>query len=306
VSSQKSKAHKLGQSFAPNADRHIGYHTNGPKNGTPIIYIHGHPDSGVTITGQLEKRVARTLNVRWIGPDRSGVGLSTAYEEQEVIDYPKDIQALADHLGLEEYYIIGTSGGAGFALACAKDLPRAQLKGVGICAGIGPVECGFSSMDELQRKALEAWRDYPKEFREYYETEYVPLAQQVDNTALADKLRGEMEASFSGPDRDVMLEKATFNLTVNVFRQVWTQGAWAHAKGMELHWKPWGSAHEEVELPGIKLWYGDRDVSTTPVMGRYLAERLKDSVYREFPETTHYTIWREDSLEEMVRDLVER
>jgi hypothetical protein len=38
-------------------------------------------------------------------------------------------------------------------------------------------------MSELQRKALEAWRGNTKEFREYYETDYVRLAQQEDITA---------------------------------------------------------------------------------------------------------------------------
>ena len=272
--------------------------------GTPIIYVHGHPDSGLTITGQLERRVGKELNIRWIGPDRPGVGLSTPYDDQTVLDYPADIQSLAEHLNLKSYYLLGTSGGTGFTLACAKNLPRSQLKGVSICAGVGPYEGGFESMAELQRKALEAWRDYPTEFREYYEKEYVPLAQQKNSTALASRLRPEFEAGFSGEDREVLLEEGNFNMAVNVLRQAWVQGAWAHTKGMEFHWKPWGFALEDVVFPDIKLWYGENDVSTTPDMGQYMANRLKRSVYKEFAGTTHYTIWRDGKLQEMVRDLL--
>ncbi|RYC61087.1 hypothetical protein CHU98_g5115 [Xylaria longipes] len=99
--------------------RRLGYHAAGPITGTP-------------------SHVAKELNVRWIGPDRPDVGLSTPYDTQKVLDCPSDIQALAVHLGLKNYYLIGT----GFALARAKDLSRSQLKGVGICAGIGPPSNG--------------------------------------------------------------------------------------------------------------------------------------------------------------------
>lgn len=285
--------------------RILGYHTAGPVTGTPILYIHGHPDSGLTITGNLESRVARELNVRWIGPDRPGVGLSSPYDSQRVLDYPAEIQSLAEYLDLKRYYVLGTSGGTGFALACAKSLPRSQLKGVGICAGIGPCEGGFESMDEPHRKALEAWRDNPAEFKKYYESEYVPLAQQKDTTALASRTRSDFEAAFSGIDREMLLEENNFKMAVNVLRQAWMQGAWAHAKGMEFHWRPWGFKLEDIAFPGIKLWYGENDVATTPAMGRFMANGLEASVYKEFPGASHYTIWQDGNLQEMVRHLLE-
>ncbi|KAI8723087.1 AB hydrolase-1 domain-containing protein [Fusarium sp. LHS14.1] len=303
--STKASSATAGEIFTLPSSRKLGYHTSGPATGTPIIYIHGHPDSGITITGPLESRIAQDLNIRWIGPDRPGVGLSTRYDSQEVLDYPADIDGLAKHLSLSRYYIIGTSGGTGFTLACAKDLGPSRLKGVGICAGIGPLECGFDSMDEPQRKALEAWRDYPSEFKEYYESEYVPLAQKENITALTDRLRGEFEASFTGRDLEFMMQESVLKMSVNSLRQAWIQGAWAHAKGMELHWQPWGFKLEDVSFPSIKLWYGGRDKSTTPVMGKYMADRLEGSVYKEFPEDSHYTIWREGNLEKIVRDLLE-
>ncbi|RSL74440.1 hypothetical protein CEP53_000311 [Fusarium sp. AF-6] len=295
-----------GEAFTLPSGRKLGYHTSGPTTGTPIIYIHGHPDSGITITGPLESRIAQDLNIRWIGPDRPGVGLSTRYDSQQVLDYPADIDALAKHLNLPRYYIIGTSGGTGFTLACAKDLGPSKLKGLGICAGIGPFECGFDSMVEPQRKSLEAWRDYPAEFREYYESEYVPLAQKEVMTALTNRLRGEFEASFTGRDLELMMQESVLKMSVSSLRQAWIQGAWAHAKGIEFHWRPWGFKLEDMAFPSIKLWYGGRDESTTPVMGKYMADRLEGSVYKEFPEDSHYTIWREGNLQEMIRDLLDK
>ncbi|KAI9151493.1 Proline iminopeptidase [Paramyrothecium foliicola] len=293
-----------GQAITLPSGRKLGYHTSGPADGTPVIYIHGHPDSGITITGPLETRIAEELDIRWVGPDRPGVGLSTPYAAQTVLDYPADIRALAEQLQLQEYYILGTSGGTGFTLACAKDLPQSQLKGVGVCAGVGPLECGFESMDKLQQTALEGWRDYPAEFREHYEKEYVPLAQQDDTSALTERLRGELEAAFTGRDRDLLLQESAVEMAVKSLKQAWMQGAWAQAKGMEIHWQPWGFKLEDVSFPGIKLWYGEKDVSTTPVMGKYMAERLAGSKYREYAGASHYTIWDDGILQEIVRDLI--
>ncbi|KAM5383747.1 hypothetical protein ACJZ2D_001736 [Fusarium nematophilum] len=213
--------------------------------------------------------------------------------DRDVLDYPTDIKTHAEHLKLPSYYILGTSGGTGFTLACTKDLARSGLKAVGICAGIGPHECGFDSMAETQRKALEAWKNYPDEFRESYETEYVPLVQQKDTVALMNRLRGEIEAGFKGRDREAMLQEDTLRIAASSLRQAWIQGAWAHAKGMGIHWRPWGFKVDDVGFPGIKLWYGGSDVSTTPKMGKYMAERLKGSVYKEFLEDSLDTIWRE-------------
>lgn len=150
--------------------RTLGYHTSGPKHGIPILYIHGNPDSGIQITGSLETSLAQKLGIQWIGPDRPGIGRSTLHytnKGQEITHYPADIQILVDHLGLKEYYILGTSGGTGCTLACAKDMSPKRLKGVGICAGIGPVECGFDSMGELTKTAWDMWRDHPMEMQDY-------------------------------------------------------------------------------------------------------------------------------------------
>jgi pimeloyl-ACP methyl ester carboxylesterase len=268
------------------------------------VYIHGNPDSGIVVTGELETKVANRLGIRWIGPDRPGVGLSTIYEGQQVLHYPQDVQCLVDHLSLEQYYILGTSGGTGPTLACARDLKPAQLKGVGICAGIGPVECGFESMGEIIKKAWDTWRNYPVEMKTYIESEYAHLAQAPDPTALRARIEADLRSWLTGKDLDHLLQEAEFNSAVNGYRQIYAQGAWAHAKGIEVNLRPWGFRIEDIKFRGIRLWYGGEDVNTTPTMGRFMAERLPESVYKEYQGKSHFTIWDEETLEEMLRDLL--
>jgi pimeloyl-ACP methyl ester carboxylesterase len=166
----------LGQTLELPSGRTLGYHTSGVSDGIPVIYIHGNPDSGIQIVGNVEVTVAKKLGIRWIGPDRPGIGLSTMSEDQEVKNYSQDVRSLVNHLDLKQCFILGTSGGTGHTLACARD-PPPQLRGLGICAGVGPVECGFESMGDLIKQAWDYWRDYPAELTAYIEAEYVHLAR---------------------------------------------------------------------------------------------------------------------------------
>ncbi|KAJ4299873.1 hypothetical protein N0V90_005120 [Kalmusia sp. IMI 367209] len=299
-----SRFEPVGSTLTLPLARTLGYHTSGDPNGVPVIYIHGNPDSGIQVTGELETRMAKKLGIRWIGPDRPGVGLSTMYDGQAVSHYPQDIQCLVNHLSLKEYYIIGTSGGAGYALACAKDLSPTQLKGVGICARIGPIECGFDSMDETIRNAWNLWMDYPSDMKAYFDTEYSPLAQMTDATMLRDRLKSDFKSWFAAKDLDHMLQDGMLESAVQGFRQIYAQGATAHAKGIEVNMQPWGFNIEDIKFKGVRLWYGEEDVTTTPTMGKFMADRLPESVYKEYEKATHITIWNEENLEDMLRDLL--
>ncbi|KAL2783802.1 Alpha/Beta hydrolase protein [Aspergillus keveii] len=112
----------------------LEYHTYGPTSGFPILYIHGTPDSGVTLSC-FETCLASRLGVRWIAPDRPGIGESTFYADRSVLDYPADIRALIEHLGIRQFAIMGTSGGSGYTLACARAFPRKMVNGVGNLRG---------------------------------------------------------------------------------------------------------------------------------------------------------------------------
>jgi pimeloyl-ACP methyl ester carboxylesterase len=49
------------------------------------------------------------------------------------------VRALANHMGLDRFAILGVSGGGPYAVACAHALPREMLSAVGVIAGGPPV-----------------------------------------------------------------------------------------------------------------------------------------------------------------------
>jgi pimeloyl-ACP methyl ester carboxylesterase len=109
--------------------------TPGEGDLLPIIYHHGSPNVGEPPAPLYEAAAERGL--RWIGYDRPGYGGSTARPGRSVGDAAGDAQAVADHLGLDRYAVLGHSGGGAHALACAALTPQRVIAAVSI-SGLAP------------------------------------------------------------------------------------------------------------------------------------------------------------------------
>ena len=103
--------------------RRLAYAEFGTPDGRPVLYFHGAPSS------RLEPLLVgddawRANGLRVIAPDRPGVGLSDFLPKRGFSQWPNDVVALADALGLERFGVIGMSGGGGYVAACAAKIPR--------------------------------------------------------------------------------------------------------------------------------------------------------------------------------------
>lgn len=118
--------------------RILCYAEFGDPNGEPVIAFHGFP--GCRLEPWPHHRTFVGHSVRLISPDRPGSGNSTFQPDRVVIDYPKDVVELADHLGTEQFGILGISGGAPYAVSCANYLPTERISVVGLLAPAPPWE----------------------------------------------------------------------------------------------------------------------------------------------------------------------
>lgn len=126
-----------------------------------FIFIHGIPDCRFDCALlPADNERAERMNIRWIGIDRPGMGFSTMHPGRTVLGWIEDLQHLLGHLKVEEYRILGVSGGTGYTLAAAKLLPRERLKSVGIMVGVGPWEAGLSGTSLLNRFGLTVYKHW--------------------------------------------------------------------------------------------------------------------------------------------------
>src|SRR5262245_40253090 len=81
--------------------RELAFAELGAPDGTPVFGFHGTPGSHRQIA--VCDAAARAEGVRLIAPDRPGYGQSTFHRDRRLVDWPRDVAALADHLGLARF-----------------------------------------------------------------------------------------------------------------------------------------------------------------------------------------------------------
>jgi hypothetical protein len=84
--------------------RKLGYAQYGSPAGRAILYLHGLPGSRIEASSYHDLCVE--LGARIIATDRPGYGWSSPHPGRAILDFPKDLECLAEHLGLEEYAVL--------------------------------------------------------------------------------------------------------------------------------------------------------------------------------------------------------
>ena len=100
-----------------------------------MFWDHGTPNVGAPPEPLFPAAARR--GIRWVSYDRRGYGGSTPHPGRDVASAAADVAGIADALGIEQFAVMGHSGGAAYALACAALLPERVLAAV--CAsGLAP------------------------------------------------------------------------------------------------------------------------------------------------------------------------
>ncbi|MGE9271462.1 MAG: alpha/beta fold hydrolase, partial [Verrucomicrobiales bacterium] len=111
--------------------RTLSYAEYGDPHGQPILFFHGWPSSRYQAAYLDEPANARGLRI--LAPDRPGIGLSTPQQGRGFQDWPTDISAFADHLGIDRFSIFGISGGGPYTLATCHALADRVVTAAVVC-----------------------------------------------------------------------------------------------------------------------------------------------------------------------------
>jgi pimeloyl-ACP methyl ester carboxylesterase len=109
---------------------------SGVAVGNPtLLWHHGSPQTGALLEPLLAAATAR--GIRLLSYARPSYGGSTPAPGRDVASAGADVAQLLDALGVDEFAVMGASGGGPHALACAARLPD-RVTGVVCLAGIAP------------------------------------------------------------------------------------------------------------------------------------------------------------------------
>ncbi|KAI9929487.1 hypothetical protein ASPWEDRAFT_41303 [Aspergillus wentii DTO 134E9] len=292
-------ARQLHQTLPLHNGRTLGYAEYGPATGFPLLYFHGFPSSRLEASELVN--IANRRKLRIIAPDRPGFGLSTFQPNRRIMDWPADVDALTNHLGLSKYAIMGGSGGGPYAVACAHALPSDRLSAVGVLAGSGPWTAGTEDVTLSRKMTAFGAKHFPRGLTGLgngiigtlrWGTATSPGKRWMDNYL------NNIEQDFEGKDLPVEERR---DQILQILFEGFAQGSRATVQEAGLLTQDWGFKLEDVSYNKIQMWHGTKDENSPIRMMRYMAERLPHCELHESDED-HYTIAQhlEDILTEFL------
>ncbi len=115
--------------------RKLGYSIYGDQNRYPILYCSG--GIGTRLQIQPIQHQEMPPNIRLIGTDGPGLGLSDFLPNRKIIDWPNDVIQLINHLEIMTFSVLGVSAGGPYAMACAYQLPN-RISKCGVVSSATP------------------------------------------------------------------------------------------------------------------------------------------------------------------------
>jgi pimeloyl-ACP methyl ester carboxylesterase len=255
----------------------------GSKDGAPFFYFHGFPGSHVE--GELLHDSALRLNLRVIAVDRPGYGKAPAQPGRALLAWPEQIAQLANQLGLEQFGVIGISGGGPYALACAYGIPE-RLTRVCVVCGLGPL---------IQTHLVYAMSRYARHVFKSASQEHWRLLKLYSSiTGGISKYWPEgvlwlLARYLGGGDEQVL---SLPNVVAVLSRNLRTAFAQDHAgvKGdLAIYSRPWGFSLSEIRLP-LVLWHGDNDRIVPLAHSEYIHREIKNSNLNIIPAAGHFSL----------------
>ncbi|MHA2035066.1 MAG: alpha/beta hydrolase [Promethearchaeota archaeon] len=261
------------QIFTLENGRKLGYAEYGTVTGKPIFYFHGHRSS------RLEPKIYDIEEIKnkihLIAVDRPGFGLSDFTPDHSILSWSSDIIKFANSLNVNQFSVLGGSGGAPFALACAYSNPK-RVFACGIVSGLGPIELGIEGMAKNNRKELELARKHPKRLKLLFKLQEKfskkLVAKEIDELIKMFQKKGK---NLPESDKKFFEDKEKLGIYVPLMIEPFRQGIMGPFHEAQLFVKPWGFNLSDLS-PDLKvfLWHGDLDTSVPKKMAQSLCQKI--------------------------------
>jgi pimeloyl-ACP methyl ester carboxylesterase len=255
--------------IATRTGRLLEFQEYGDPHGHPAIFFHGligsHHQASY-VAGQ-----ARAGGLWIIAPNRPGVGKSQFVARTCALEAVPDVEDLAQALGLDDFSVIGISGGTPYALACLHQLAQ-RIRTVTIISGMGPMRLpgALMGMDRRRRLALEVGSRYPG----IAQRQCQRWAERF--RADPDRFLRRLVSTWSGPDQAIFESREVFELFLQDLHAVFTIGNGPETFAQELRlYRHYGFS--PAALPQehrVTLWHGLDDRIVPPAMAWSMAQFL--------------------------------
>ena len=257
----------------------IGYAIYGNKKNFPIFYFHGWPGSRF----ELKNIPLKKKKCFIIALERPGYGISDPISKFKILDWPKIVLEVANKLKIKKFSIIGVSGGAPFALACANTIKNKRLKSIAIVCALAPNKA--KGMDKGRVGMLLNFGRKPF------------ISWLIFNFLRMRLLNGNLEKSFNKWKNKIPLPEIDLKLftidrgrrLMENFKESVKHGITGVHRDANLYSNYWGFKLKNIKKK-IFVWHGDKDLTVPIITNKYYKKKLKNKKIFIKPNEGHFSI----------------
>ncbi len=261
--------------------RQIAYCEYGDPQGKPVFYFHGTP--GSRYEPFFGDQAAQAQGYRIIALDRPGMGRSDYVKGRRLLDWPQDVQDVAQQLGFSRFGVMGMSGGGPYVLACSYAIPE-HLEFSILMGSWGPVAAEpslWQEMAPLDRFFGQLSRTVPWVF-------YVPFGflGVAAKRLSPHRFMRMLESSMSSTDQQLLADQEMAQFFADDVAEGFRQGFRGPADDAILLYRDWEFRVEEIEIE-VHLFHGQEDRFAPYRFAEYFDEKISRTRLHNYPGEGH-------------------
>jgi pimeloyl-ACP methyl ester carboxylesterase len=264
--------------------RTLAVEITGAPAGEAVFLMHGTPG---TLLGPRPRGIfLYRLGIRLISYNRPGYPGSDRLIGRNVADAAADVEVIADHFGIDKFSVIGRSGGAPHALACAADK---RLRDRLICAaalgGLAPYDAeDLDWYADMAESNVRAYRNAVYNLQALIAMINDQAQQVRDNSQGLLNLLGP---ELTGSDRQVIGDMALRRLIARTHVEALKESVDGWVDDVLALGHPWGVSFSDITEP-VLLWHGGEDVFSPVSHTQWLHKQIPGAKLVILREAAHF------------------
>lgn len=262
--------------------RRLSVEERGDPEGRPVFLLHGTP--GSRLGPAPRPSVLYRMGVRLITFDRPGYGGSDRSVGRTVGAAAEDVRLIADALGVDRFGVVGRSGGAPHALACAALLPERTARTAAL-VGLAPADAAdldwFAGMTEANVRAYLSAASGRRGLTAALGRRSLTI--RADPAATLAEMRSVLPESdrriVADAGIQAMLER-NFAEGLRSSADGWVDDVMAFSTG-------WGFDVSGITTP-VVLWHGEEDIFAPVEHTRWLGRTIPGALVEVEPGAAHF------------------
>ncbi|MDX2693895.1 alpha/beta fold hydrolase [Streptomyces ipomoeae] len=266
--------------------RRLRVECSGDPRGRPVFLFHGMP--GSRVGPRPRPMFLYHCGARLISFDRPGYGGSDRRPGRRVVDVVEDVATVADALGLDRFAVVGRSGGAPHALACAALLPHRVTRAAALVT-LAPRDAvgldWFAGMAPSNVREFRTAHTDPQRFA----AGLIPRSAAIrsDPARLLEELRDDL----TDDDRSIVSDNGIRSMLLRNYHEALRTSPYGWIDDALALTSPWGFDPGEIRVP-VLFWHGAKDVFSPIAHSSWLAARIPRATAVLDPAAAHFAALR--------------